>query len=115
MKIRNGFVSNSSSSSFLIIGVEHSSIINKIYEKDKPVEGGFGISNAKVVNFYGGYYDEDTKTPNYEYVGIDIVKLLEEHTIPQIKKIFLEKVKKELNIEIPENAVKLFFGEASSE
>ena len=118
MKVRNGFVSNSSSSSFIIVGVTGKDTIKKLLKKDKPQSSWGGVSNGGVVNFYGGWYDseEENNVEDINHVGIEIEAYLkQDKTISAIKKIFVNKVKDQLDIEIPIEKVGFYYGEASSE
>lgn len=134
MKIRNGFVSNSSSSSFLIVGITDENTIKKLILKDNFCNEGHGISSGN--NFiYTGWLDEDEfwdgdegqwKTDeegeliNGKYgidiyqAGLDVSNRLEKEHFRTLKKEFIEKCKK-LGVEIDPDKVKLLYGESSSE
>ena len=121
MKTRLGFVSNSSSSSFLCLGVEDISIIKKMLEAEdlkKNADGyyeeeGYGSLSGKTVMFYGNSGDD-----NWYAAGLDegeVVKLLENNSLKEARLKFQKLIKNKLKIEIPENKIKLLFGESSSE
>ena len=121
MKARLGFVSNSSSSSFLCLGVEDISIIKKMLDAEglkKNEEGyyeeeGYGTLSGKNVMFYGSGSDD-----NWNAAGLDeneTKKMLENNTLKEARSKFKKLMKDKLNIEIPEKAIDLFYGEASSE
>jgi len=119
MKIRMGFVSNSSSSSFMCLGIERKTLIQELLavEKLKKDEdgnytnSGSGVLEGKVINFYkrGDYFKaagfDDTKTK----------KILEKMTLREARKEFTSIIEKKLKIKINESEVDLFSGEASSE
>lgn len=106
MKIRSDFVTNSSSSSFIIVGVDDSKIIKQLQKAEgkKEIECNYGRDDGKVVNFYG-YYEEAY------YAGIDIEVLMETMTLPQIEDYFVNLIKEKYNIEIPKKEVGLHYGE----
>jgi hypothetical protein len=119
MKIRSGFVSNSSSSSFICLGVEDEFLINQLIEAEgivKNEEGyydneGYGEMEGKVVMFYGNSF-------YWQAAGLgegETIKILETNTLKEARKIFVKKIKAKLNIDISEKNVKLCYGEASSE
>lgn len=119
MKIRNGFVSNSSSSSFLIVGVSGYKDVrlSQLAEAD-GIEDGFGGYNVgKTLVFLGGEYpydDMDSPT-NYDYAGIEAeLALKNDRTVTELKKDFLEKAEA-LGITFSESEVDLYYGEVSSE
>lgn len=121
MKIRNGFVSNSSSSSFLIVGVSAygidnlSETIKEMAKADGCEEMGWGgYSEGKTLVFLGGEgYDDEEYAP--DYAGIEVEQDLKNNkTIGELKQEFLDKVKA-LGFEIPEEYVDLHYGEVSSE
>lgn len=121
MKIRNGFVSNSSSSSFLIVGVNNYGDVrlSQLAVAD-GVEDGFGAYNTgKTLVFLGGEYEYDEKynpikyTP--DYVGVEAEQaLIDGRTVVELKKEFLEKAEA-LGITFSEKEVTLYYGEVSSE
>jgi hypothetical protein len=145
MKIRSGFVSNSSSSSFVIIGVT-SNWANRLAKaegknysqepetktvpgcecnakrekfcpncgapKDKTIEVeptkepdylSYGADDGKVVRFFGTY--------ELEYAGLDAEELLQDMSIKDARRHFVEVVEKKLKIKVPIDAVDFHFGE----
>ena len=114
MKIRNGFVSNSSSSSFCIIAVKDNYSINelgnaegfKIFSRELQdnVVISHGVLEGKVLKFFGSY-------SHVFYVGIDAEELLRTMSIPEACNKFSELVKKEFDIDLPENSINFYFGE----
>lgn len=78
MKIRNGFVSNSSSSSFCIIGVHVSETdYDKIQEMDSIIDGDF-------VFYHGDEYGS--------VFGLYPDSILETHTLAEARQIFKNKL-----------------------
>lgn len=124
MKIRNGFVSNSSSCSFLIVGIlgwsttkDLTETIKEMAKADGCKEMGWGgYSIGRTLRFLGGEngYDEQEYEP--AYVGIEIADELNKNnkTVGELKQEFLEKAKA-LGFDIPEERVELLYGEVSSE
>jgi len=119
VKARIGFVSNSSSSSFCIIGVDGGKFIKQLikaegkdYEynekKDEYKDSlDYGTDEGRVVTFYGS--DNEPS-----YAGINIESFGEDITIKEMKNQFMKKVKKQLKIDIPLEKIKLHTGECSS-
>lgn len=120
MKIRNGFVSNSSSSSFLIVGVSgyNDPRLARLAIADKWEEGWGGHHEGKTLIFLGSEYEYgDGEPTNYQpyHVGIDAEQALKDgKTVSELRKEFIEKAKA-LGVVFSEKEVDLHYGEVSSE
>jgi len=122
MKVRNGFVSNSSSCSFLIVGIcgwsltkDLSETIKAMAKADGCEEMGWGgYSEGKTLTFLGGEgYDDEEYAP--DYAGIEAEQDLKNNkTVGELTQEFLAKAKA-LGFDIPEERVELLYGEVSSE
>ena len=126
MKIRNGFVSNSSSSSFCIVGVDindwkmekrHQSI-KDLREKILP-EGkdlwdlgleSWGGETPLGDNLFAHGSDGDVY-----YLGIPLVDFFKKGlTFEELTEICRKTIKEKYGIDVPEAEFDVFFGEGSS-
>ena len=112
MKTRNGFVSNSSSSSFCIIGTSFK--IEEIAKKDGVNSDSFGHGSAegKVLEYHGNGFGDD-----YDEVlgGLEASHLLETMTIPKAKRYLQTMIKDKFGIEVPIDEISFEFGERGND
>lgn len=98
MKIRTDFITNSSSTSFIIVGISDYKIARKVLEEEKK-------RNSYQFIYEWGQVDHfDDSSPNY--VGLD-TKILETMTLPEARK-HLVVMLAELGIECTEDQVQLY-------
>ncbi|MEN6550056.1 MAG: hypothetical protein ABFE07_28775 [Armatimonadia bacterium] len=112
MKTRTGFVSNSSSTSFCIIGVDDLDLVAELLAAEElnwkeDMEWG-GSLEGNLLSFYGCLGQA-------EYAGIDAENILAKQGIAQAKKQFASLVKRQLKVDVPIGAVRLLYGESTSE
>jgi hypothetical protein len=115
MKIRQGFVSNSSSSSFLIIGTKDSDLIQRLAEKDNfdGSNSGYGFAgDGDKLMYYGNQYDGDWDSGSV--AGLDGQLILEMMTLPQAR-VHVQKIFQSLGVDVDEDEIDLHYGEMSSE
>lgn len=110
MKTRVGFVSNSSSSSFCIIGVDDPDIAMELAKMEGLVDPdgytplGHGYAVGSVVNIYG--YEKPY------WAGIPAEELLKKMTIPKAIRHFKALIKEKFHITIPLGDIGFYYGEA---
>jgi hypothetical protein len=118
MKKRFGFVSNSSSTSFCVVG------INGDVDCDNYCEGNLcqliiDALNINIVDDYigRGLYNNHSKLDVYGdgygsiVIGFDGEDILQHNTLEDAKKIFIDYVSKACNIYIPVQLVRLLYGQ----
>lgn len=117
MKLRLGFVSNSSSSSFCIIGTTNKKVISLCLEKDnidwtnlEDTDYGYGELKTKKLNYYGTYEDN---LPYY--VGLEAEKLLENKTLPEAIEYTLNYFKENYTDNIKKSDIEFCYDICSSD
>lgn len=113
MKTRTGFVSNSSSSSFLLVGVKrwgNKDLYDQISAADgvldnEEFELGYGQAKSASGLLYCGVDFEPS------LLGLEIEQLMETMTLPELKKHFQDFIKQRFNIDVPLKQVELHYGE----
>ena len=116
MKVRMGFVSNSSTSSFCIIGVSNNSILKKLMKAEKVVtnyeeaeddEWLCGVKEYKVLTFVGSEGE-------CYWAGMEAEPLLQTMTIPQACQHVQQVIKEKLDIDVPLGSIKFIYDEIST-
>jgi hypothetical protein len=97
MKIRQGFVSNSSTTSFCIYGTDLSEFKEELEEKFK-VEGEWAILEA--VEKETGLFTSSGQESENLYIGRKLASIKDEETGKQFKEGVKEKIKKLMGKEI---------------
>ena len=112
MKIRTGFVSNSSSSSFCVIGVRSDNkknLLNKLQldlEKDYLGHGCYSSRDTNL-SIYGDGYD-------FAIIGFEAQTALEGQTLKEVKKQFSDYMKTKYHLCIPPDSVQFLYGETGN-
>ena len=116
MKTRIGFVSNSSSTSFLIVGICDPGLATRMAKADDCKEmGDCGYSLGKTLVFLGGEGGWNGYPYEPIFVGIDDIEAkLETRSLIDIKTEFVSLARK-LGFNIPIEAVSMHYGEVSNE
>jgi len=113
MKIRDGFVSNSSSSSFLIVGTSDERLIERIIKaKDLTMEEvndgmNFGVYDGGDISFFG--YEDPC------YAGREIVEEeIDSKPLLFVKQNLVNLLDKKYKIKVPIEHIHLLYGECGS-
>ena len=116
MKVRTGFVSNSSTSSFCIIGVHDGwktrqsgvGIIHHLAEAAGiNVDDVYGVHEGEILDFIGSEGE-------IYWAGIDAEPLLQTMTIPQACQHFQDLIKNKLDIDIPLEKIHFIYDRIST-
>ena len=126
MKIRNGFVSNSSTTSFAIVGIN----IDPYYDKDKhPIKTAlanilseFGTKSPWDYEKYGfGTYkigdglSAYTCGEDFDYIGIELIdKFRKGVDFKTMKDMLIKKIFDKFLVDVPEELIDIYIGSAGS-
>jgi hypothetical protein len=128
MKTRNGFVSNSSSTSFCIVGTSGfaKKVFRAVVEKSQMSISGIedvfssGVGEVDGITFVGNpsyennTLDEAIESMELSYCGFEAKGILEKHSLADAREIVCNKFK-QLGVDVPVNKINLLYGEASNE
>jgi len=106
VKIRTNFVSNSSSSSFIAIGVDDPKIVKKLIDAIERIDE--RNSNSKLSDYFSHDYN------GYAYCGMSVEKLLYKYTIPQACAYVAKEFRDKLNVDVHTDEVDYITGEVYS-
>lgn len=111
LKIRTDFVTNSSSSSFLIVGVGNEKYVNLVAEK-------LGFDPNSDWLEYGSWSKKDIVLLGYDsdvyWAGFNAESMLETMNLKEARIVVQNAFKSELGIDIPIEEIDLYFGEAGN-
>jgi hypothetical protein len=112
MKVKHDFITNSSSSSYIIIGTISKKAVDELKEKEdvksKLKSKDYGIIQGKNVSFFGTGNNID----NIYIAGIDVLKSLKAGArVPDMIKWFQNKMHECYDIFIPIDEIELIWGE----
>lgn len=117
MKKRKGFVSNSSTSSFLIMGTDSNDLINELIIADglnpEYISFEYGMCRGKNMVFIESGCMEDGE--RVAYAGIEIDNLLEDNNLKQLRIEFVNIAKRmNVDVDICNHRVNMFHGECGT-
>lgn len=120
VKIRTGFVSNSSSSSFLAVGIHTiwgagNTLFEKMLERMEWDKDSSFLSQG--IYEYNGLclYGSSSNISDLFFIGVDAeVYFNQDMKLSDIIQIFIETVREKLGINIDKSLVGLFYGECGS-
>lgn len=104
MKIRTGFVSNSSSSSFIAFGARIDNDLRKEIEKEKSEEYFEELNLSKCINGKTIKTEHDGYSGT-EFIYFDFEDLKDDETLGEVKKQLQNFIKEEVGVEIPLNEI----------
>jgi len=123
MKIRTGFVSNSSSSSFCVVGTDNKQEINKIlkYIGIKLEDGQIPWEDKYPNGFEDGDFGQFTyddliivgQTPYI--IGLSAEEILENTTLKETRKNIIKTLNSKYGTKLEERDIQFHYGESSNE